>query len=147
MEAIALSPLLMQSVIYHQLAILATNSHSKVDTQTDRSSSNQPIISYPQRMKTQYCADLWWQMTLFANNVVMYTHRAINTGKDTRQAGQILFGSKCFNNCWVSGEKLESAKEVNQQLMMDDIIYTLTCLHNHVCKQTYSNYVSQCEWK
>ena len=65
-----------------------------------------------------------------------YTHRAINTGKDMSQARQILFTSERFNHGGVSGEKLESAEEVDQQFMMDDIIHTLTSLHDHVCKHT-----------
>jgi len=98
------------------------------------STTMQPNNKLPQRVKSHSTKQ--WQMRLFSNNAAMYIHRAINTGKDMSQARQILFTSECFNHCWVSGKKLESSEEVDQEFMMDDIIHTLTSLHNHVCKHT-----------
>ena len=97
-----------------------------------RGTTMRPNNKLTQRVKTHSTKQ--WQMRLFSNNAMTYTHRAINTGKDMSQACHILFTSEYFNHCRVSGEKLESAEEVDQEFMMDDVIHTLTSLHNHVCK-------------
>jgi len=47
----------------------------------------------------------------------------------------MLFAGECFNNGRVSREKLESSEEVDQQLVMCDVINSLTVINNHIYKQ------------
>ena len=61
---------------------------------------------------------------------MLHTHRAINAGKYLRQAGEVLFASERFNNLRISREKLECAKEVDQQLVMCYIVNSTTSLYN-----------------